>query len=305
VTAETPRIVALAVTFERPEVFSSTLKAFAAQSLQASRLVVVDNSPAGTARAVVESVGGTILVPGRNLGPGGGYQLGLDHVLSLSGIPDTAWVMFIDDDDPPRCRDEVRSLLEFGEACARLKKVGGVGRAGGRINGQGRLQRVPDGELKGAVPVDYIGSGQLPFYRVGALRRLRFDLTPLFFGFEDLDLGLALKAAGYPLLVPGEAWLAERKRLGVFGLSARDARRAWTAPPWRRYYSARNLVDICRRRMGGGAAVVTTVAEVAAGARVATRTRDLSHFRAAVQGVADAWTGHLGMTVPPTRKDIA
>lgn len=294
------------VTYRRPEALVEMLGRLEVQRRRLDRLVVVDNAPSGTVREEVARHPGaaseTEYVPApENLGPAGGIARGMRAVLSDAGDED--WVVLLDDDDPPQDDDALEALERF--AMARLRDdpgTAGVGLTGARFDWRrGRPVRMADHALAGPVAVDYLGGNQLPTYRVGVIRAVGPFRDDLFFGFDDLEFGLRVRAAGYGLYVDGERWRARRRAVGRLGLEVGPSRKLGELS-WRRYYSLRNVVWILRFHGRSG-----TAARVAATAGLGKPLLHLvpspgpamAHLRLNARACLDGWRGRLGRTVEP------
>jgi glycosyltransferase involved in cell wall biosynthesis len=303
-TPDDARIYGVLVTFRRPGQLAASLAALAGQTRSLDGLVVVDNSPdPANERAVRDRVPAAEYVPAReNLGPAGGIALGMRRVFEIAD--DRDWIMTLDDDDPPSDAGVFAMLADFAaESSARDPVTGGVGLSGTRFDRRtGRILRVPDPELHGAVPVDCIAGNQCPLYSVAAVRVVGPPRPELFFGLEELEFGLRLRDAGYSLYGHGPTWYEGRARGGRLGAQLAPARSVGE-PTWRRYYSLRNLVWILcaigRRRSAMRVAVLTGLAKPIANLprrpRVAVR-----HLRLNWAACRDALTGRMGRTVEPT-----
>ena len=298
------------VTYRRPAAIATMLDCLAAQDRPLDSLVVVDNDTAESARAAVEAVaaaGGSpgppvrYIAAGANLGPAGGIALGMRTVLDGAAADDD-WVISLDDDDPPTWPDVFGRLAALG---VRLRaedlRVGGVGIVGGRFSpaGPGAV-RVPDGELDGDVSVDWIGGNQFPVYSVAALRDVGVFDERLFFGFDDLDFGLRLGAAGYRLYVDGDLWRRARAAADRLGLDPSPSR-GLDDTSWRRYYSLRNMIYILRKQGAGAGAVRLAARSLAKPmANVPRQPRQAwRHLAFNARAITDAYRGRMGLTVEP------
>lgn len=306
---------ALVVTYRRPHELALTLQRLSRQTLRAERTIVIDNDPDRGAEDLINTPGSHVeyLSAGSNLGPAGGLSLGVRLALS-DGF--TGWVLFVDDDNYPPDDSTVEQLRSLGERLRRLDtRVAAVGLTGARFDRSlSIIRRIPDLQLDGPVDVDCVGGGQFPLYWSEALIEVGGPDPSLFFGFDDLELGLRLRSAAWRMVVDGDALLRRRcagttpsdiaRDSGIGGPSAQGRPGAPGGPgaPWRRYYSVRNLIIISRdqcTRMG--------VARASVGPIVRS-TIDVVHRQpaawsllwASIRGVADGWLGRTGRSIEPT-----
>lgn len=313
-----PRLHGVLVTFRRHEELGSTLERLADQTRHLGRLVVVDNDGDDAVAELVQRFEGQVakeisyLAPGRNTGPAGGYALGMTKLLELSQNDD--WIVLLDDDDPPYYDDTIERASAFAAQMHHDDPlVGGVGVSGGRFDsGTGRVLRIGDDELDGAIVVDHITGGGLPTYRVGAVREVGVPCSDLFFGFEELEYGLRMTEAGQALYADGDVWLARRlvKRetgeLPPENVSVRRARKSslrLAEPSWRRYYSLRNLIYILRRRGHWWTAVKISLLRGILKPLVNIPVdphRSWQYLSLGVRAVRDGWLGRLGRTIEPS-----
>jgi GT2 family glycosyltransferase len=288
------------------------LQRLADQDRTVDTLVVVDNDSDESARHEVEALqhsnGGrpavTYVAAGANLGPAGGIALGMRHVLERAADDD--WVLPLDDDNPPTTPDLIAELEQFG---ARLRadypNLGAVGLCGARfVPERARSVRVTDDELVEVVRSDWIGSGMFPLYSVRAMRAVGVFDERLFFGFDDLDYGLRLSAAGFPLFAHGEMWHRQRRTYGRLDLDGDPSRRL-AAPTWRRYYSLRNLIYILRKQGHRQGAARLAARGLGKPAYNLPRHPVLAarHLALNIRAIADAYRGRMGLTVTPAPKE--
>jgi glycosyltransferase involved in cell wall biosynthesis len=302
-----PALFGILITFRRPEALTVMLARLLAQDRSLDRLIVVDNDSSAETRAVVERTWAPraldyIGAP-QNLGPAGGIELGMRRVLEVAADDD--WVVLLDDDDPPASDTALGDLERFAHATqGRDPTTGGVGLVGARFDWRkGRPIRLADAELVGeAVPVDYVGGNQLPTYLVGAVRRVGPFRGDLFFGFDDLEFGLRLGAAGYRLYADGHRWRERRARLGRLGMSGRPSIALDQDVHWRRYYALRNAIAILRLHdrtwTALQVALLVGLGKPAANLVRAPR-RAVRHLRVNWRACRDGWRGSLGRTLEP------
>jgi GT2 family glycosyltransferase len=307
-----PVLFGILVTYRRPDALATFLEILSAQHRPLDHLVVVDNAPTDANRSLVEGHDGCAprrdyLAMAENTGPAGGFAAGMRRALELGGPAD--WMVLLDDDNPPKDDALLGRLLAFAVEQRRADpRVGLVGKTGARFDlRRGRTIRPADTDLTGAVPVDYVASGQFPLISLAAAGEIGVHRPELFFSFEDLDFGLRLRANGYSVLLDGD--LAHAARAGAGRLGGDFGKRSLTrsAAPWRRYYSTRNLVWLLRDRRRTRAAVVVSTQALAKTVVLAARDRAEAgpHLRLGVKAVLDGWRGRLGRTVAPSSSSPA
>jgi len=296
------------VTYRRPDELAVTLQRLAEQTKQLDSLTVVDNDADPLVHEIVADVSGVAggvnyYSAPENLGPAGGLSFGASRVLRTADEGD--WVMFLDDDDPPRSVDMFSETTAFAEEMVRRDpNMAGVGLVGARFDSRtGLAVRIVDRELSGPVPVDYIGGGQLPCYRVAVMREVGLPDPKLFFAFDDLEYGLRLTAAGHQLYMNGETCLRERRAKGLIGIDRRPSRKL-AQLSWRDYYSTRNLVWILRSRgQHVPAARVVTRRVLAKAALNIPHSPRLAWAHLVMSGRAsvDAYRSQMGRTIDPAQ----
>ena len=132
-----------------------------------------------------------------------------------------------------------------------------------------------------------------------ALRKAVGPDPELFFGFDDLDLGLAISNTGATMWSTGLA-----RHHGYTGMvENRRTRKAIDAPTWRRYYSLRNLIIILRR---DGRPLAALVMSLLAGlakplANLPLRPRlAVSNLRLNALAMYHGWRDKAGKSLDPT-----
>ena len=273
------------VTFRRASTLGEVLRSISNQTMPPSLTVVADNDSEQSARAVVEDhqegwPGELLYVPvGENRGPAGGWAAAVQAAQQLVDERGD-WVLVVDDDDPLESPGLL--ALHLGAAEHQRVEVAAVGLRGARLNRRrARLQRVitPEGTSE---QVDYLASGGAPIYRWDVIDQMGFFRPDLFFGFEDLDYGLRLKAAGYHLLVTPRPSLQE--------VSDTSSSRS----PWREYYKTRAFVWILKHHVGHLPIIASVVRSVLGGFRLAIQQRSHQLLKARVVGALDGYRGLLG-----------
>jgi GT2 family glycosyltransferase len=282
---------AVVATFRRATALEDSLRAVIAQSAPPTRIVVVDNDPEGGAKAVVERLacdtpGSTViehLPMGANTGPAHAWWAGCEH---LRTSPDRGdWLLVLDDDDPLAHPEVIHRLLEV--ATSARPDAAGVGLRGAvLVAARARLQRRDPSEGS-AIEVDYLASGGAPLYRWSAIDEVGFFDPDLFFGFEDLDLGLRLRQHDWTLVAAPQPSL-HRVADTATGSSAGSTE-------WREYYKSRALVHILKTRVGRGPALVAIGRSTLAGSvALGVKDRSFARPRARLEGALDGWRGRMG-----------
>lgn len=294
------------ITFRRPSELAGMLACLAAQGRKLNSLIVIDNDGDRRIEALVKDGADAAnlvqYIPApANLGPAGGLALGATHVLREAN--DSDWIIFFDDDNPPRTPNSLAEITAFAEEMLRRDPdLAGVGLIGARVDIRTGLGvRLPDEALVGPIEVDYVGGNQLPCLRVAAIRDVGLPDPRLFFGFEELEYGLRLRSAGRRLYASGELWRREREAYGRQALDPRPARTV-RVPSWRDYYSTRNLVWILRRNRShlGAARVALRRAIVKPLYSLPYQPRAaLAHLALGIRATFDGYTGRMGRTVEP------
>jgi GT2 family glycosyltransferase len=299
------RVFGVLVTYRRPGVLAAMLGCLSAQELPFETLFVVDNGGLpGTSDLLraheAKRLNVCPILPGDNLGPAGGFALGMRRAAEVAGPDD--WVLLLEDDNPPPAQP-ARFLADLAMFASRLADAypdtGAVGTGGARFDRRrGRMTRVRDEELAPVVPVDYVTNCLFPLYRMTAVRKAGVQDGRLFFGFDELEYGLRLQAAGYRLYL-ASAFCRLRRASGP-----REDRQARLLAPWRQYYGVRNLVHVLRTSGHPLAAVRIALAHGllrplvrrSGGPRLAT-------LRLTLRGACDGWRGRLGRVVEPVVAD--
>lgn len=295
------------VTFRRPHDLDATLRQLASQSRRLDRLLIVDNDNDPSAHQIVAANSDAAklveyLPSAENIGPAGALALGCRELMRTAD--DDTWVMFFDDDNPPRTTNGLSELMSFAQQMVdQDTTTGGVGLVGAGFNiRSGLTRRLADHELVGPVPVSYIGGGQLPCYRAVAMRDVGIPDAALFFGFDDLEYGLRMREAGWNLYIDGRMLARERHAYGLAGIE-RSPHKTISSMGWRDYYSTRNLVWILKarnQRVAAGRYIARRVFAKAIYNALRDPRLAWKYFTLSFRAALDGYTGRLGKTVEPT-----
>lgn len=295
---EKPAIHAIVVTYRRHEDVQATVDSVLAQTCPPDTVWIVDNDPSDELAEWAATIRqATYHRSPSNGGPAGGIATGMELVLDVADDDDL--VVLIDDDDPPPSDHTIADIVELFDRNEEDGVIAGAGIVGAMYDRKrGLTRRLPDEELVGTVDVDYVAGNQLPTYRVRCIREVGVFDSKLFFGFDDLEFGLRLRSAGFRVVVDGEVMTGQRARARRLGKGARIPGPGLA--PWRRYYSARNIV-VLARRYGARTAPLWAVAHggPAAAARALVVQRNLGSAGAAMRGVFDGLRGRDGLVMMP------
>jgi len=244
-------------TFRRPGDAAASLEALSNQDIAVESVVVVDNADDEATRILVESAGPPTryLAPGSNLGPAGGFALAIDQLPA----DNNDLVILLDDDDPlPARPDLVSSMIDRLESeSVANSAIVGIGLRGGNLDTRtGLIKPRPDGEMA-TVVADHLHGCAYPIYRLGPLKSVGAFDSSLFWGFEELAAGRALRSGGYGLVVAGDLLDSVVQELPKLAPSVR--RTGLSQPSWRHYFRHRNLLRILRRERAWSAIVVVIV----------------------------------------------
>ena len=282
-----PAYSACVLTFRRPESLERVIACLLEQAHPPSMVTVVDNDPDESARVRTEALTASVettrieyLPTGSNLGPAGGWRRGVEAMQTAPLRGD--WVAVFDDDDPISGPAVMGALLSRAQELSTKVQLGALGLRGARLNRRlGRLHRVRPSPHDWAV-VDYLASNGAPIYSWKAIEDAGFFDERLFFGFEDLDLGLRMQRAGWVLATVNRDDLHE----------VEDTAPSRTA--WREYYKTRSFVWISRREAGVFGTAVYALRSVVGGSLLLVRGGNASSAAARCWGALDGWRGRLG-----------
>jgi GT2 family glycosyltransferase len=278
------RYAAAIVTFRRPDPLRRVLEGLDGQLHPPEVIVVADNDPERTAEPVVSEFalrakGEVVYLPlGENLGPAGGWAAGVQHIASHPARGD--WVAVFDDDDPIAHPEVMRRLARRGARAS--PDVAAIGMRGARLRRRSATLRPVVESSSAALPADYLASNGAPMYRWSTIDEVGFFDDTLFFGFEDLELGIRLRGRGLVLLVEPAADIHE------------VASTSTVRTPWREYYKTRALVVICRRHLGRVALLATLGRTLVAAAPRLLVRREGALLKARLQGARDGLADRLG-----------
>jgi GT2 family glycosyltransferase len=242
-------VTAVVLTHRRPRLASQAVRSLIAdEGFAPERVIVVVNGVGGLDDADLEASVRMLRLP-TNLGPAGGFRSGLEAAFSDDT---TQWAYLCEDDiglfDLPTPR--VAGVLERLSHCVpdASGSTGAVVAYGRRFVGRGHsVNVVPGPDAPPFVPVDVACWGATLVSRQ-VIERGVAPATEWFFGFEDFDFFLRVRAAGLAVLVDSESartveqFQTSRGREDAFSTE----RPGDAEEPWRAYYVARNFFHLTR-----------------------------------------------------------
>ena len=261
------RVIAVVVTYRRRDLLLGCIDAIADQTRPPDRTLVIDNG--GVAR---EALGGdrpgiSVVEPGENLGPAGGYARGFTEALAAGA--DAIWA--VDDDvvPAPECLERLLAARAAGAVVAVP------------------LQRKPGG-VRGFPP-----SWNGPLFDAETVREVGVPRADLFFWAEDTEYVARLRANGHRRTHVPDA--------EVLHLNPR-ARRRGEARDWQLYYEVRNTLEYrlrIRRPTVKGIARAMGGVLGKLGSILLLEPRKPRSLRLWWWGVRDFARGRLGRVVEP------
>lgn len=237
------RFAAFIVTYQRPIVLKETIGLIVAQTMPPQKILIIDNDPEQSARSVAQECGCSYEPMGFNAGPSGAAKKGLQQ-LAQEGYE---WILWGDDNDPPRYPDTFEQLFEIPSLYKGEERIGQIGMVGQTFSAAtGTLRRFSDEELSSSIlhRVDTIAGGQGKIVHASVVLDQILPDPDLFFGFEELAFDLKLKKAGYLSFVRGDYFMRLRKKYDRLNFKKPSLRKINTQALWRTYYSTRNLLFI-------------------------------------------------------------
>jgi GT2 family glycosyltransferase len=295
---------AILVTYRRPVHLALSLNALATQTVRCRHLVLVDNGGDGLAESLLEQFSSktgtevTYLVPTENLGPAGGFASGVTALSKQLSYDD--WVVLLDDDDPLMHPEVLQRLQASRQRLIdREIQLGGIGLKGACFDRRKLRTRSVLNLDNRLAEVDHLHGGFAPMYRLRALMDSGGFRPELFWGFEELDVGLRITRRGWRLFADGETLRATSRSTKLNTLTDRPSWIARGCDP-RQYYKRRNLILIslehCRKRDVVMATMVRYLGKPLANLLVHP-SRALQELRCNLVALHDVRTRTLGRTV--------
>ncbi len=241
---------AFIITYKRPEILNNTIKNLLSQQYPPSEILIVDNSPDRFTEELITKLDNpkiTYFRVGHNSGPAGASKIGL-KILAEKGFK---WIYWGDDNNPPRDEFVFKRMFE----CLSIlendkKKIGVISGKGGSLNTfTGRISSLLNSYLKKAeiVEADVFPGGHTVIVNSKIVEDNLLPDENLFFAFEDLDVSLKLRKAGYKIFIDAKTWYELRRAYGDTSDNYRPRKINFGNKKiyWNReFYSTRNLLHI-------------------------------------------------------------
>ena len=241
------RLAAFIMTFEREQILDDTIQKLLGQSLPPEEILIVDNSLSKRTFKLFENNTNPIITyhrMGYNAGPSGAAYYGLKK-LTEKGYD---WIFWGDDDDPPRENDSLEKLLRLVETENGVGIIGGLG--GKFFPNRVRTRNFYNKEMCGVVEADYVAGGQMLIVNSKVVKQGILPTKKLFFGFEELDFCLKVKAKGFKIIFDGDEVKMKRELNGNINPNYKWKNSSFGDPKkvWRDYHSIRNMLYILKKR---------------------------------------------------------
>ena len=291
------------ITRNRPSILKKTIEEIFNQTLPPKTILIVDNSDNEDTKEMFQQTNDIRLQyhkVGYNSGPAGGAKIGME-ILFGQGYE---WVVWGDDDDPPKFNDILESLFSLLPKIE-MSTIGIIGCVGSKFNySNGIIKRIADKDLEGLLDVDCVSGGMFPIIHRNVYNKEIFSDPSLFFSFEDLDFCLAVKRAQLKIIVPANEIYRHRLLHGRLNLVKKYKVKSIDSL-WREYYSTRNSIHILLRKEKLYKAVINisirTLAKMVYGYKFGYKYGKLNFYFLS-KGLYDGFRNRMGMTIVPIPK---
>jgi glycosyltransferase involved in cell wall biosynthesis len=235
------------ITYNRPKVLHETILKIFSQSYPPGKIWIIDNSEDFNTQTLIDQINDDRLIyyrVGFNSGPAGAAEIGL-RLVKDAGYN---WILWGDDDDPPPFPDTFeKQFLAIKDS--EINHIGQLGIVGQRFNKRlGKIDRIKDFELQksGLIKVDTISGGQCKIVNRQVIEAGVSPNPNLFYGFEELDFDLKLKAKGFISIVEPGFFLELRRKYNRVDFKRPIYIQKSKAGLERQYFSTRNLIFILK-----------------------------------------------------------
>jgi GT2 family glycosyltransferase len=298
---------AFIITRNRPDTLISTISTVLSQTLPPECILIVDNSDCDDTRKRILTLNNEKLLyhsVGYNAGPAGGAYWGL-KLLFEKGYD---WVIWIDDDDPPKFEDVFEKMFQIVDD-NESPVLGMVGSVGERFDFQkAKILRLNDHELTGYLDVDNISGNMFPLVSKRVFEKGILPSKDFFFGFEDLGFSLAVKRGGFRIMISGELHYEHRKLANRFNLKKKQHHQRSPDSLWREYYSVRSITYILlhqeKKKLAAFISVFRNLCKSVLVFRYGFIYGNVVSIMI-IRGLFDGIIGRLGMRITPLNKPLA
>lgn len=233
---------AFLVTYNRPQALLETINALFRQTSSPSKILILDNGNLPDDFLDVHFLADERLAChkiGFNAGPAGAAEIGL-RLLAAEGFE---WIFWGDDNDPPPFRDTIERLLAsyYVTQNAGLGMLGMVGHQFNYCSGVLVRSTFENLQGEGILDVDSVAGNQSMLVHRSVVESGILPDPSLFFGFEELDFCLSVKAGGFRIGVDKELFRKCREHFNRTGFKNTGPYKYAESSLWRQYYSTRNL----------------------------------------------------------------
>lgn len=247
-------VTTVIVTHNRRLLLREALAAHAVQTLQPSRLLIIDNASTDGSREMLAAEGWLgrseieLLELQENTGGAGGFKAGLQSAIA-SGA---SWIWMMDDDAAPH-PDALQQLMRVATDPAQV--YGSLAVCGNETSWLTTVIDPPLGEVERSEDVPEVATVQsLPFLgfliHSDLVKRIGLPDAGYFIAADDVEYCVRAQRAGARILIAGKSRIEHPKsrpyKVRVLGRSLT----CLALPPWKRYYDTRNRLLIARRHYG-------------------------------------------------------
>jgi GT2 family glycosyltransferase len=300
------KFAAFVITKDRPDTLFSTVQKLMNQSLPPSFVLVIDNGSQDLTSVRIKELNDERISHhsvGYNAGPAGGAYWGM-KLLFERGFD---WVLWVDDDDPPKFDDLFEKMFKIVSDNDN-DTLGMVGAVGERFDKRKvKIVRFEDKQLKGYLDVDTISGNMFPIVSRRVFQHGLLPTADLFFGFEDLDFSLSLKRSGFRIIISGDIHFMHREFAGRLNLRKMTQTKRPKESLWREYYSVRSLVYIVLYReqlvVGFLALIVRNFLKSFFVFKYGFNYGKKANYMI-LKGLFDGFFGRMGMRILPITKNL-
>lgn len=300
------KFAAFVITKDRPDTLVSTVQKLMNQSLPPSFVLVIDNGSQNLTSERIKELNDERISHhsvGYNAGPAGGAYWGM-KLLFERGFD---WVVWVDDDDPPKFYDLFEKMFKIVSDNDN-DTLGMVGAVGERFDTKkAKIIRLEDKQLKSYLDVDTISGNMFPLISKRVFNLGLLPTADLFFGFEDLDFSLSLKRSGFRIIISGDIHFMHREMAGRLNLRKMTQTKRPEDSLWREYYSVRSLIYILLYReknlIGFLISIVRNIIKSIFVFKYGLNYGYKANYMI-LKGLFDGLLGRLGMIILPNTKQM-